>query len=268
MVFLILVATQKYKAHRGLSMKSTEKFVTEAFQEMAPDYERKVDGELKRFWGISYGEFVTSLLNHFTPGPDESVLDVATGTCVIPRSIIKKFQSPPRIFGLDLTRGMLRYGVKNLKTHTTSNLPALVNANAMQMPFSSNSFNWLICGLATHHMNPPIMLAEMHRVLKNGGNLLLADVGGADNWSNPIIKWFIGFFTLIYFSFVESYSRAQAELSALPNIYTIEQWKHQLNRAGFCEIEITTMNSRYFWIPKPLIIQAKKNLEGRDDINA
>ncbi len=249
-------------------MKSTEKFVTEAFQEMAPNYETKVDGELKRFWGNCYGEFVESLLKHFTPNPDEIVLDVATGTCVIPRSIINKHESPPQIVGLDLTRGMLKHGVTNFKSQSIKNLPALVNANAMQMPFASNSFNWLICGLATHHMNPPIMLAEMHRVLKNRGNLLLADVGGADNWSNPVIRWIIGLFTLIYFSIVESYSRAQAELSALPNIYTMQQWKKQLEKAGFGEIEITTMNSRYFWIPKPLIIQAKKNVEGRDDINA
>ena len=249
-------------------MKSTEEFVTEAFQEMAPDYEKKVDGELRRFWGISYGEFVDSLMNHFTPSPGDFVLDVATGTCVIPRSIIKNFQSPPRIVGLDLTRGMLIYGAKNLNAESTKCMPALVNANAMQMPFSSKSFNWLICGLATHHMNPPIMLAEMHRVLQNGGNLLLADVGGAENWSNPIFKWIIGLFTVVYFSIVESYSRAQAELSALPNIYTIEQWKQQLNKAGFSEIEITTMNSRFFWIPKPLIIQAKKNVEGRNDIDA
>jgi ubiquinone/menaquinone biosynthesis C-methylase UbiE len=249
-------------------MKSTEEFVTEAFQEMAPDYEKKVDGELRRFWGISYGEFVDSLMNHFTPSPDDIILDVATGTCVIPRSIIKKIQSPPRIVGLDLTREMLKYGLKKLNPASTNFLPALVNANAMQMPFSSKSFNWIICGLATHHMNPPIMLAEMHRVLQNGGNLLLADVGGADNWSNPIVKWIIGLFTVIYFSIVESFSRAQAELSALPNIYTIEQWKHQLNNAGFSEIEITSMNSRFFWIPKPLIIQAKKNVEGRNDINA
>jgi ubiquinone/menaquinone biosynthesis C-methylase UbiE len=249
-------------------MKSTQEFVTEAFQEMAPEYEKKVDGELRRFWGISYSEFVDSLMKHFTPNPDDFVLDVATGTCVIPRSIIKKYQSPPRIVGLDLTRGMLKFGIVNLNSQSIHHLPALVNANAMQMPFSSNSFTWLICGLATHHMNPPIMLAEMHRVLQNSGNLLLADVGGADSWSNPIIKWIIGLFTMVYFSIVESFSRAKAELSALPNIYTIEQWKNQLQKAGFSEIEITTMNSRFFWIPKPLIIQAKKIVEGRNDIDA
>lgn len=248
-------------------MKSTEEFVTQAFQEMAPDYENKVDAELKRFWGISYGEFVDSLMKHLNILPDDIVLDVATGTCVIPRNILQKFPSPPHIVGLDLTKGMLKFGIEKIKKQSSDHKPALVNANAMQMPFSSSSFNWVICGLATHHMNPPVMLAEMHRVLQDGGNLLLADVGGADNWSNPFIRWIIGVFTIIYFSIVESYSRAQAELSALPNIYTMEQWTNQLKKAGFNQIQITPMNSRYFWIPKPLVIQAKKNVEGRNDFN-
>ena len=52
----------------------------------------------------------------------------------------------------------------------------------MQLPFAAGSFDAVICVLATHHMNVRVLLAEMHRVLRPGGRLLVADVAPAPFW--------------------------------------------------------------------------------------
>jgi len=47
----------------------------------------------------------------------------------------------------------------------------------MALPFSPQSFDVVISGLASHHMNIPLMLSEKKRVLKPGGLLSIIDIG-------------------------------------------------------------------------------------------
>ncbi len=109
------------------------------------------------------------------------------------------------------------------------------------------------------------MLAEMNRILKPEGTLLLADVGAGMLWKLPVYRQLIQLSTLIYFTIIEGYSRARAEMTALPNILTQEKWSHVLVEEGFGSILITKLWRKFFWIPNPMVIQAKKNnyrLEG------
>lgn len=79
------------------------------------------------------------------------------------------------------------------------------------MPFSNESFNVVMCGLATHHMNVPRMLSEIRRVLKSGGRISLADAGGSSLWRLSVIKFIIRMAAFLYFLAVENISRAWAE---------------------------------------------------------
>jgi len=232
--------------------------VIEAFTELAPRYEQVVDNELNRFWGWSYVEFVDRLIE-LTPISDgDIILDLATGTSVIPRRLVERMKKEYRVVGLDITPRMLRRGKEKIDQDKAYINIHLTCGDAMVMPFSKESFNVVMCGLATHHMNVPRMLSDIKRVLKNGGRISLADAGGSPLWHFFVIKLVIRIAAFLYFLVVENNSRAWAEAAAVSNIRTAEDWNAILSQVGFVDIQITRLHSKRFWMPDPLVLEATK----------
>ena len=232
--------------------------VIEAFTELAPRYEQVVDNELNRFWGWSYVEFVDRLIE-LTPLSDgDIILDLATGTSVIPRRLVERMKKEYRVVGLDITPRMLRRGKEKIDQDKAYINIHLTCGDAMVMPFSKESFNVVMCGLATHHMNVPRMLSDIKRVLKNGGRISLADAGGSPLWRFFVIKLVIRIAAFLYFLVVENNSRAWAEAAAVSNIRTAEDWNAILSQVGFVDIQITRLHSKRFWMPDPLVLEATK----------
>lgn len=88
--------------------------IIETFTELAPRYEEVVNAELGRFWGWSYTGFVDQLIQA-TPIPEEGrMLDLATGTGVIPIKVATEGSREKRIHGLDITMSMLGRARKKL----------------------------------------------------------------------------------------------------------------------------------------------------------
>ena len=52
----------------------------------------------------------------------------------------------------------------------------------MQIPLGADSFDVVMCGLGTHHMDVPLLLSEIRRVLRSEGHLVMADVGAPAAW--------------------------------------------------------------------------------------
>jgi ubiquinone/menaquinone biosynthesis C-methylase UbiE len=237
-----------------------QEVIIEAFSELAPRYERVVDNELNRFWGWSYAGFVDRLIE-LTPISDgDFILDLATGTAVIPRRIVEKVKQKHQVVGLDITASMLKRGQEKIDQNEANRNIHLACGDAMRMPFRDESFNVVMCGLATHHMNVPRMLSEVKRVLKSGGKLSLADAGGSPLWHFPVIKIFIRVAAFLYFLVIENISRAWAEAAAVSNIRTAEDWNMILSEVGFVEISITRLPSKHAWTPDPLVMEATKSL--------
>ena len=233
--------------------------VIEAFTELAPRYEKVVDSELNRFWGWSYAGFVDRLIKSTSISDGDSILDLATGTSIIPRSLIKKIKKEFRVVGLDITARMLKRGKEKIDQEKSNGKINLACGDAMVMPFSNKSFNVVMCGLATHHMNASKLLSEMRRVLKPGGTIAIADVGGSSYWHLLGVRTLIKIATFFYFLITENVFRARTEASALPNVYTVEEWQLLLKESGFTYIHVTELPKSHIWIPSPLLITAKIN---------
>ncbi len=231
--------------------------VVEAFTELAPRYESVVNNELNRFWGWSYQGFIQNLIDHIDILDEELLLDIATGTGVIPRLILQKNYNC-KVVGIDITFAMLQNGKRKLGETIFNNKAFLTTGDAMYMPFSSASYDQIVCGLATHHMQVKQLISEVFRILKQNGMFSLADVGGANWWRNPLTNFLIKILAYIYFFFTENKKRAWAEAAAVSNVFTAEDWHAILSAAGFENIEITKLKSNKFWVPQPLLIQATK----------
>lgn len=232
--------------------------IIEAFEELSPRYEQVVDDELNLFWGWRYAEFIDTLLQGTPILPEDHVLDIATGTGVIPTTIASNGRPDFPLHGLDITFGMLKRARQKFKATHPDDPIELTCASAMEMPYAEGTFNLAICALATHHMHVPSLLSEMQRVVGDGGRIALADVGSSPLWNIPGARLLLRFAALIFFLFRENWERAWAEALAVSHIRTGEEWETLLREAGFEIVSIQRLQSKYKWIPDPLIMHAKK----------
>jgi len=232
--------------------------IIQAFTNMASRYEEIVDTELQNFWGWSYRGVVDSLFEDISVNENDTILDIATGTGVIPEKLVKDGIAGSHIHGLDITRAMLEHAQRRLNGGNDQRPINLTCASAMEMPFARASFTIAICGLATHHMSVEILLSETHRILMSGGRLTIADAGGMKYWKIPGIKLLLKVAAFIYFLITDHPSRAWSEADAVSNVRSKEEWSSLLSKKGFEDISIATLKSKYSWISAPLIIKAVK----------
>lgn len=97
--------------------------------------------------------------------PEHHVLDVASGTGLVSRLFHGKVA---RLVGLDLTAEMAAYG----RPH----LDELVLGSAHEMPFDDGTFDRVVCRQGVQFMDDARALAEMFRVLKPGGRVLIINL--------------------------------------------------------------------------------------------
>ncbi|MCE5209109.1 MAG: class I SAM-dependent methyltransferase [Smithella sp.] len=235
-----------------------KKAVEEAFTELAPRYEKVVDSELRLIWGWTYKEFVDQLIELTKIEDHDLILDIATGTCVIPLRLSKTPNNGFHFVGLDITPTMLQHASRNIAENNQQEKIRLTCASAMNIPFSNDTFDLITCGLATHHMDVTQLIAEMMRVLKPNGRITVADVGAAPVWHFPPYKIVLQFIVFCYFLPKEGWARAWAESRAISNMYTMQEWETALENAGFIQIEVKEMKSKHFWAPSPIALSACK----------
>ena len=234
---------------------SSEGAVTEAFTEMAPDYEGTVDRELRRLWGFGYRQFVERFVDMAAITEGAVVLDVATGTALIPMQLANLVGAKGWIVGLDITPGMLAQAQRNLDRAGISTRIDLTCASGLEMPFPAAIFDVVLCGLGTHHMDVPQMLSEMRRILKPGGRLVLADVGASPFWRSLWGRIWLRIL-MVQFGLTHSRARTQAETEAFANMWSAGQWRAFLSEREFVDINITESRPRHAWYPSALLMTA------------
>ena len=233
--------------------------IINAFSEMAPRYEQLMDQELNRFWGVEYAAFLDEALRDFHPSSSDLILDIATGTGFIPGYLVENGKTFGRIIGLDITFDMLVHAQQRMREMNNEDRVLLVCASAHAMPFKQIYFDQAICCLATHHMDVPALLKNIHQTLKPGGYVTIADAGGSSRWKNLMIKSLIKAGAFLYFLIFENFSRAAAESSAIANIHTSEEWSGLFKECHFQFVRLRQLKSRRFYAPDPVIIIAQKS---------
>jgi SAM-dependent methyltransferase len=111
--------------------------------------------------------------------PAPLVLDVATGTGRLPRALLRQPSFEGRVIGLDLSRRMLREAVR--RTAQFVDRLTYIWQDAQQLPFDDGTFDAVTCLEALEFTpNPQDVLAELVRVLRPGGVLLVTNRVGRD----------------------------------------------------------------------------------------
>ena len=108
--------------------------------------------------------------------PGERVLDVGCGTGMLALEVARRVGSAGRIVGIDPSpQQIARARAKAARRH----LPVEFHIGVIeQLPFPDQTFDVVLSTLMMHHLPAPLKrqgLAEIARVLKPGGRLVIAD---------------------------------------------------------------------------------------------
>lgn len=111
-------------------------------------------------------------------GPEDGVLDVACGPGFLTMAFAERAREA---VGLDATPTFLRLAREEAARRGLGNV-RFEEGDAEALPFPDASFDAVACRAAFHHFpRPERVLAEMKRVARPGGRLLVADLLGSED---------------------------------------------------------------------------------------
>lgn len=109
----------------------------------------------------------------------EQVLDVGCGTGTLALNVVRRVGATGRVAGIDPSPEQIARARTKAARRYGPNAPVVFQVGAIeQLPFPDQSFDVVLSTLMMHHLPNPLKqqgLAEIVRVLKPGGRLVIAD---------------------------------------------------------------------------------------------
>ena len=116
--------------------------------------------------------FLNLLLEMSGVGPEDTVLDVACGPGLVACAFAARAK---HVTGIDLTPAMIARAQEIQRDQGLTNLTWQIG-NVLPLPFPEAAFSLVITRYTFHHfLDPKAVLAEMVRVCRPGGRVLVAD---------------------------------------------------------------------------------------------
>jgi len=113
------------------------------------------------------------------------VLDVACGPGIVTAELAA---TVAHVVALDLTPQMLTKAQERCAERGFDNV-TFQEGSATDLPFAEGSFDAVVTRLSLHHFQDPRrVLGEMHRVVRPGGALLIADVTSSENSDKAAVQ--------------------------------------------------------------------------------
>jgi ubiquinone/menaquinone biosynthesis C-methylase UbiE len=154
---------------------------THEFTRWSESYDRCILQWL--LFGPSHRAILARIRQRFGDRP-LSILDIGCGTGVFAARMRAAFPKA-RLWGMDLVAGMLTKGRDRWRAHRGQITP--IQGDSERLPFATGSFDLVTCANSFHHYpHQDRAVAEMHRVLRPGGRLLLID-----GYRDGLWGWFI-----------------------------------------------------------------------------
>jgi len=116
------------------------------------------------------------LVSRIEAGPDDEVLDVATGTAAVAIELAR--QTGCRVVGLDQSAEMLATGRRRVEEAGLTERVRLVEGSADQLPFEDGSFDALTFTYLLRYVDDVrATLRELARVVRPGGTVAMLEFG-------------------------------------------------------------------------------------------
>jgi ubiquinone/menaquinone biosynthesis C-methylase UbiE len=177
------------------------------------------------------------LLEQLGPA-DERILDVGCGTGQLAAAILERLPEA-RVWGLDLSPRMLDHARR--RAAESGGRFFLVQGDSEQLPFADDSFDVVTCSHSFHHYpHQDRVAAEMFRVLRPGGRLLLLDGDRDGLWG-----WFL-------------FNVCVVAMEGPVRHLTAKAVRHLYQRAGFGDVSQQRRGG-----PLPFLLTAGRAIKSR-----
>ena len=152
------------------------------FNRIAPKYDqlnRIISLGLDRSWR-------KRALHLLAPYAPQRVLDVATGTGDLAIEIIQTISSAKEVVGVDISEEMMRVGQEKVHQAGLDTKISFERQDCTAMTFEADSFDAATIAFGIRNFSDiPAAAAELHRVLRPGGVLIIAELSVP---TNPLLR--------------------------------------------------------------------------------
>lgn len=156
------------------------------FAKWAVTYDRSLLNEVIFFPSIRICQEHILRWQQSRPDPTYRALDIGCGTGTLLATLASD-QAAEQLVGLDFSPEMVSRTARKFAEGPFADKLAAVNADAERLPFADNAFDIITCCNSFHHYpHQPRAVAEVHRVLRPHGRVILID-GFRDN----VVGWVI-----------------------------------------------------------------------------
>lgn len=167
------------------------------------------------------------------PKPDDLILDVAAGTGTVSRILADHGAS---VVALDFSAGMIGEARRRHGGHPTIEF---LQGDATQLPFPDNTFDTTTVSFGLRNVQEPKRaLAEMYRVTKPGGKIVICEFSTPPNPAfAKLYDWYMSTVRPVVVSVVssdpEAYEYLFNSIKAWPNQRELAGW---LREAGYQKV--------------------------------
>ena len=208
-------------------------------REEAEQYNDMDHSEVNRCFVEDLLAFATSLQTSNSDLDLGDVLDLGTGTALIPIELCRQSKSC-RVMAIDLATSMLDLAVYNIETRGMAQRITLVQADAKYLGFDDETFDVAMSNSIVHHIPEPRgCLEQIVRVTRKGGIIFVRDLKRPDDLE-----------TLE--KLVDSYAREETEFSrnlfrnSLHAALSLAEIQQKVDEIGFDPETVQATSDRHW----------------------
>ena len=143
------------------------------------------DLRLRLWWGRRGAAWRSGLIDRLDLRPGQRALDIGSGPGQLAFALADRVTPGGSVDGVDAAIEMVRRADRKNRGRRPV---TFTEARAQQLPFPDETFDAVTCTLALHHVSAadrPAAVAEMRRVLRPGGRVLIADLEPSTDGRSP-----------------------------------------------------------------------------------
>lgn len=210
--------------------------VNEFFSDIAPGYDlanRVMSSGIDVLWRRYLAKRVASTK------PTE-LLDLATGSGDVAFTLAKRVPTAEHIIGMDFCQPMLDMAVQKQPSRKSAEKITFRQGDCLNLPLEDNSFDIVTISFGLRNLEDREKgLAEMKRVLKPGGRLLVLEFTQPDKWVRGFYYWYLkNIIPLISGKLTGNKDAYKYLGSSIEQFPEKQQLADELTRAGFQSIRM------------------------------